>query len=61
MMSDLSVGIDSIREHLSDMLNELAELADGADDDALSDLAFKLRLLTAHPCLRQVSGSTSPH
>jgi hypothetical protein len=35
----------SVRRHITAMLEELANLADEFDDDKLSDVAFRLRLI----------------
>ncbi len=51
-MEDSTVWVDSVRSHLSDMLKELAELADAAKDEGLHTVAFRLRLLSGDPALR---------
>lgn len=51
-MRGTQVSNESVRAYLSDMLKELAELADGAQDDDLHDFAFKMRLLSGHTALK---------
>jgi len=41
----LSPSAPSVYQHLTDMLNELADLADNTEDPKLGDIAFRLRLI----------------
>ena len=53
-MFDAALSIESVRSHLRDMLEELADLAENKDDDLLSELGLRLRLMSGEPALRTV-------